>query len=101
LIANSFEHAFPNASGTVRVTLRNDPPSDQAVLLIEDDGVGFAELLDATRFGLSLVRRLVKQIRGTVAVHAQRGQHGRSRFRQRGPLSRGGDQATAANGRDA
>ena len=43
LVSNSFEHAFPNASGTIRVSLQRSKQDDEAMLIVSDDGIGFIE----------------------------------------------------------
>ena len=68
LVTNSFEHAFPSGKGSIGVSVRRDPDSEPAaILIIRDDGVGFDLQAGSKRHGLGLVRRLVEQCRGTVA----------------------------------
>jgi len=68
LVTNSFGHAFPNRSGRIVVTLTGSPDGQNAFLTIQDDGVGFEMKNESGRRGLGLVRRLMRQINGTVDV---------------------------------
>jgi two-component sensor histidine kinase len=67
LIANSYEHAFPNGNGTISVQMgRTSMESSDAKLTIRDNGIGFTELIGSKRQGLGLVRRLTKQLCGNI-----------------------------------
>jgi two-component sensor histidine kinase len=70
LVSNAYLHAFPDHVGTICVTLKVE--SDQAVLVITDDGSGFVEI-ETGRRGVGLVRRLVKQVGGTLTLVVDRG----------------------------
>ncbi|EMY71138.1 sensor histidine kinase [Leptospira vanthielii] len=66
LVSNSFRHAFMNRNhGKIEVSLgRMD---DQFVLVVKDDGSGMGtDFWDAKGIGLTLVKNLVKQLRGTL-----------------------------------
>jgi two-component sensor histidine kinase len=68
VVSNSLIHAFPSGEkGTVRVELR-EAEMDRLALTVSDDGIGFSESdLDRRKsIGLQLVRRLAKQLRGTI-----------------------------------
>jgi two-component sensor histidine kinase len=75
LVANSFEHAFPNGrSGTIAIGLRrSDGRADEAVLTVADDGAGFVEKPGSKRHGVGLVRRLAQQVRGSAELRSDRG----------------------------
>ena len=84
LTTNTLQHAFPEAGAHARETehvpeLRIElcPHEEhQAKLVVEDNGVGIPEHLDIQKTattGLLLVRTLVKQLKGTIAVHQGEG----------------------------
>ncbi len=74
LVANSYEHAFVAAEGTIDVTVRRNAKEDgMATLVVRDNGIGFEILPGNKRHGLGLIRRLVEQIHGTVAVFRNEG----------------------------
>jgi len=83
LISNSYLHAFPHGKGTIGVSLLIGEPRHEATLTFADDGVGFQETGDDKRQGLGLVRRLIKQINGSVDLRS--GKDG-SRWTLRFPL---------------
>jgi PAS domain S-box-containing protein len=70
LVANALSHAFPDGrSGTIRI--RYTETSHEARLVVADDGVGSPSDLDASSsdtLGLRLVRGLVLQLDGTLAI---------------------------------
>ncbi len=68
LVTNSYDHAFPDRGGTITVTLARSGP-DTAVLTVRDDGAGFPVPPGTSRNGLSLVRRLVERIGGSLDTH--------------------------------
>lgn len=73
LVSNSYQHAFPDLCGTIAVSLRRSEAIGEAVLTVADDGVGFVEAPGSKRHGVGLIRRLVQQVRGTVALQTERG----------------------------
>ncbi len=76
LLTNALTHAFPSGNrGTVRVGLRSIG-GDQVELVVRDDGVGFPVGINipaATTMGLAIVRTLVEQMHGTIAVDGTNG----------------------------
>ena len=70
LVTNSFGHAFPDRNGLIAVSLTGSANGKNAVLTIQDNGVGFEMKNESARHGLGLVRRLMRQINGTVDVHS-------------------------------
>ncbi len=73
LIANSYAHAFPRATGSISVALSLNPSGDAATIVFADDGVGFIEAGNSTRHGLHLVHRLMEQVGGSATVHSAHG----------------------------
>lgn len=71
IVSNAYTHAFPGRVGEIRVALTRT--ASGAVLVIGDDGIGFAEPPISKRHGLGLVRRLMEQIGGAVHVVSDRG----------------------------
>jgi two-component sensor histidine kinase len=74
IVTNSFEHAFPEGKGTIRVSLSlmSQNPNN-GVLTICDDGVGFDPKQVNERNGLKLISRLVEQIDGSITLDASKG----------------------------
>jgi two-component sensor histidine kinase len=73
LVTNSYRHAFPDdMDGTIVVTLVSVGVGN-AILMIQDDGVGFDTTAATSRRGLGLVRQLVEQIGGTMSVRSEVG----------------------------
>ena len=56
LVANAIEHAFPNGGGRIEVRLVRE--DDEPVLIVRDNGAGFAEA-QSESIGLSTAQRLV------------------------------------------
>ncbi len=66
LVANGYDHAFPEGTGEIAVSVRRAADdADVAVMTIADSGPGFVTAPESKRHGLGLVRRLVEQLRGT------------------------------------
>ncbi len=86
LISNALKHAFPEGRvGRIAVDFRQNQSGD-ALLCVEDDGVGIAEPLSLEQtetLGLQLVRLLTEQLGGTVQVHGR----DPTRFAVRFPLA--------------
>jgi two-component sensor histidine kinase len=73
LVSNSYKHAFGAAGGSITVTLRRSGTADEMVLVVADDGAGFAEKPGSKRFGVGLVRRLVQQVGGSARLRSDGG----------------------------
>jgi two-component sensor histidine kinase len=73
LVTNCYRHAFPTDSrGTIVVTLAR-ADDDNAILIVQDDGVGFDTTAATLRRGLGLVQQLVEEIGGTARVRLEKG----------------------------
>ncbi len=73
LVSNSYEHAFPGRGGTIDVRVTQDLASDQALVTIRDDGVGYRPGPETRRHGIGLARRLMQQVGGTLEVDGSNG----------------------------
>lgn len=72
LITNAVKYAFPAPrSGTISAVSRRGEPS-RVEVAIRDDGVGMASFREGS-LGYGLVRSLVEQINGTIAVQSDPG----------------------------
>lgn len=81
LVANSYEHAFPEREGQIELTVCRDPAQPgEAVMTISDNGTGFTPTAESKRHGLGLVRRLVEEVRGRVSVTSDEGTSWRIHF---------------------
>ena len=65
LVANSYEHAFPDQVGTIEIDVKN-APVHQGIVTVADNGTGFVTSAEVRRHGIGLVRRLVQQVNGTL-----------------------------------
>ena len=75
LVTNSLKHAFPEGrEGEIVIDIRCDP-SDRITLRVADDGVGadVEAVRDSETLGLRLVRTLVRQLNGELAISAEGG----------------------------
>jgi PAS domain S-box-containing protein len=72
VLSNAFKHAFSGRTqGTIRVLARQE--GEQIHISIQDDGTGIPENVDPDRtssLGLKLIRNLVQQVRGTLAIES-------------------------------
>jgi two-component sensor histidine kinase len=69
LVTNSYDHAFPDGTGSINVTVRAPANDDgMATLTVRDSGQGFDAKAGNKRHGLGLVRRLTEQVRGTATL---------------------------------
>lgn len=74
LVTNSYDHAFPGGNGKISISVRRSVGEwGKAVLTIADDGIGYVPSTENKRHGLGLVRRLVQQVRGTMAMDLENG----------------------------
>ena len=74
LVTNSYDHAYPGGEGSTQVSVRRGAGQiGTATLTVRDNGTGFVPRAGSKRHGLGLVRRLVEQVRGTVAVDSKHG----------------------------
>jgi len=73
LISNSYRHAFPKRTGTVKVSLRYSHAAGIGWLDFADDGVGFSPQVERKRHGIGLVKRLMAQINGEATFQSDRG----------------------------
>ena len=74
LVANSFDHAFPDGTGSTVVSLhRTTGGGGMATLTVSDNGLGFTTNTESKRHGLGLVHRLMEQVSGTASVTSDHG----------------------------
>lgn len=73
LISNSLEHAFPDGTGSISVSLTSGQSGDDATLIVSDNGVGVPENKDGNHPSLSLVKRLMEQVKGSVTICSDHG----------------------------
>ena len=74
LVSNSLKHAFKNRNkGKISISLNQD--SENVVLSISDDGVGFdlEKINISDSLGLKLVKTLVKQLDGSLEIISNEG----------------------------
>lgn len=76
LVSNAIEHGFSNCDrGNIWISLRHHS-TNEVMLMVQDDGVGFKENLDLSNsnsLGLKLVNSLVKQLEGTIKLDKSQG----------------------------
>jgi two-component sensor histidine kinase len=73
LVTNSYDHAFPDGTGSIAVAVRAPAGDDSmASMTVLDSGPGFDAKAENKRHGLGLVRRLAEQVRGTVTLDSHR-----------------------------
>jgi two-component sensor histidine kinase len=80
LISNSYDHAFPDGKGVIRLSLSCPAPGGEGIIVLADDGVGFVDAPESKRHGLGLVRRLMQQVDGTATLRSSRGSEWTLRF---------------------
>ncbi len=77
LLSNALKYAFPDGrDGRVRVDFRPDGLTGRVMLKVSDNGIGMPPevgLGNAQTLGLRLVRSLVQQLRGEVAISRSQG----------------------------
>jgi two-component sensor histidine kinase len=82
LVANAVAHAFPDGrAGVVRVELKRLDAA-RAVLVVTDDGIGYAppEERDDGRLGLWLIGGLADQVKGVLTTNCDSGVVARLEF---------------------
>jgi two-component sensor histidine kinase len=72
LIANSYAHAFPDDTGSIGVSLSLNT-GGSATIVFSDDGMGFVDPGDSSRYGLPLVKRLIEQVGGSATLRSDHG----------------------------
>jgi PAS domain S-box-containing protein len=72
LITNALKYAFPNGRSGVVLAQAQRTGSTTVELLVRDDGVGMGQVREGS-LGYGLVRSLVNQIRGNIAVEGGAG----------------------------
>ena len=82
LVTNAINHAHPaDRAGVIKVSLSLTDEDRRAVLLISDDGVGYAEQpQDRSKLGLWLIRGLTDQVRGDLTTDTVSGVRARLEF---------------------
>ena len=76
LLSNCLKHAFPGKRTGVICIKITKAPTGHSVLIVADDGVGFPNGFNFEKtdtLGLQLVRTLVKQLNGRIAVCSDHG----------------------------
>ena len=74
LVTNSYDHAFPDARGSIGVSVhRASGDAEMAIMTVRDGGKGFTAPTHSKRHGIGLVHRLIEQVRGTVTVDSGHG----------------------------
>jgi two-component system, sensor histidine kinase PdtaS len=73
LVTNSLKHAFTEAGGTVSVSFSADRVQQTGRLIVSDDGRGMVAGDQPNGSGMHLVKALVEQIGGALAVATQPG----------------------------
>lgn len=76
IVNNAYLHAFPGG-GDISVSLQVAP--GEATIIVADNGIGFVEI-ETKRRGMNLVRRLVRQVGGTIALRSVEGSEWTIRF---------------------
>ncbi|HSR08464.1 MAG TPA: PAS domain S-box protein [Bryobacteraceae bacterium] len=82
LLTNSLKHAFPN-SEKGEITVRSQTRNKRLSMIVSDNGTGMPPEFDlekTTTLGLTLVRRLTRQLKGTISVSSQSGANVRIEF---------------------
>jgi two-component sensor histidine kinase len=72
LITNALKYAFPNGRSGVVLAQAQRTGGRTVELLVRDDGVGMGQVREGS-LGYGLVRSLVNQIRGNIAVEGGAG----------------------------
>jgi two-component sensor histidine kinase len=79
LVTNALKYAYPDGAGPVRVSLLGEDAGGLLRLIVEDDGVGFAD--DAPARGSGLGSLIVSSMAHSLRAHVERDPaHGGTRF---------------------
>lgn len=74
LYTNSVKHAFPDASMDDNITIHFNKEIEKVQLIFSDNGVGFDKTVSSTNtLGLTVVKTLVKQLRGELVINSKNG----------------------------
>lgn len=74
LLTNSYKYAFPKGStSTPVISLSIIKKMFVTTMHFEDNGVGAAQTVSSTSFGIGLVKDLTRQIKGTVTIQQEQG----------------------------
>ena len=73
LVANSYNHAFPDGIGKISVSLSLDHSGSTGTITVADDGVGFVDAGGSKRHGVGLAKRLMEQIGGSTTLRSDHG----------------------------
>jgi two-component sensor histidine kinase len=69
LVSNSYDHAFPDGTGAITVSVfRAAGTVGRVVMTISDNGIGFEPKAESRRHGVGLVRRLAEQVHGSASM---------------------------------
>jgi len=87
LISNALKHAFPEGKkGSIAVELTQDKKTEEYILTVTDDGIGFPEVTDyrnTETFGLQLANMLTaEQLHGTMELDRTKGTSFRIVFKE-------------------
>ena len=72
LVTNSMKHAFDGDPGSIHVALEK-AEGNQVLLQVSDDGDGYDPATSGNSLGMFIIQGLVRQLKGEVAVHSDRG----------------------------
>ncbi|MCW2316158.1 Two-component sensor histidine kinase, contains HisKA and HATPase domains [Rhodoblastus acidophilus] len=66
LVTNAFKYAYPDGAGEIRIVVKRE--GDDAILCVEDDGVGFdpAAKAKGTGLGSKILRALAQNVQGEI-----------------------------------
>jgi two-component sensor histidine kinase len=72
LVINAFKYAYPSGKGPIRVGLRAQGEGGNAVISVEDDGVGFADSapIGSTGLGQRIVKAMADKLGARISHDA-------------------------------
>ncbi len=73
LLTNAYMHAFPTGTGRIDVSFKKDRRGHRALLTVSDNGICFDDNKQSKRTCVKLVKMLVQQIDGELAVSSASG----------------------------